>query len=99
MANPAGFVNTLASAVSTGYSVLLPTADFVTAAALSIPAYDATLFTNGLMQAVSGDPLGLINAIGNPIAADVALFSIAAGFETLVLLSATQSIISDFSSL
>ncbi|MDT5218764.1 MAG: hypothetical protein QOF15_869 [Mycobacterium sp.] len=99
VANPTGFVNTVARAVSTGYSVLLPTADFVTAATLSIPAYDATLFTNGLMQAASGDPFGLINAIGNPIAADVALFSIAAGFETLVLLSATQSIISDFSSL
>ena len=71
----------------------------MTAAALSIPAYDATLFTNGLTRAASGDPLGLINAIGNPIAANVALFSIAAGFETLVLLSATQSIVSDLGSL
>jgi hypothetical protein len=99
VANPTGFVNTLANAVSTGYSVLLPTADFATAAVFSVPAYNLELFGNGLAQAATGDPLGLINAIGNPIAADVALFSIAGGFEALVLISAVQSILGDLSSL
>lgn len=98
-ANPTGFVNGLTSAFSTGYSVLLPTADFATAALLSLPVYNLQLFTAGLAQAASGDPLGLINAIGNPIAADAALFTIAGGFEGLVLISAAQSILSDLSSL
>lgn len=99
LASPTGAVNTVASAVAGGYSVVLPTADFATTALLSLPAYDVSLFADGLGQALAGDPVGLINAIGNPIAADVGLFSIAAGFETLVLVSAAQSILSDLSSL
>ncbi|MHA7651994.1 PE family protein [Mycobacterium sp. ML4] len=99
VADPTTSINTIASAVSTGYSVLLPTADFATAALSSLPAYNLELFAGGIMQALSGDPVGLINAIGNPIAADVALFSIAGGFEALVLLSAAQTIIADLNSL
>jgi hypothetical protein len=99
LASPANAVNAFTSAVSTGYSVLLPTADFATAALTSVPAYDGTLFVNGLAQAASGDPVGLINAVANPIAADVALFSVAGGFEGLVLIGATQSILDDLSSI
>jgi hypothetical protein len=87
------------SALATGYSVLLPTADFANAALISIPSYDANLFLSGILQAVNGDPVGLINAIGDPIAADTALFTIAGGFEAIVLASATHSIIGDFTSL
>lgn len=99
LANPVDSVNTIASAISTGYSVLLPTADFATAAIFSVPAYNLQLFGEGLAQAATGDPLGLVNAIGRPIAADVALFSVAGGFEALVLISAMQSILGDLSSL
>ncbi|OBI90817.1 PE family protein [Mycobacterium asiaticum] len=99
VANPVNSVNTLASAISTGYSVLLPTADFATAALTSVPAYNLQLFGEGLAQAATGDPIGLVNAIGRPIAADAALFSIAGGFEALVLISAVQSIMDDLSSL
>ncbi|SOJ55174.1 PE family protein PE3 [Mycobacterium simulans] len=91
--------NTLASAISTSYAVLLPTADFVTAAVVSVPAYDLHLFANGILQALGGDPYGLVRAIGDPIAADTALFSIAAGFEAIVLINAAQSIIRDLSGL
>ncbi|MGA7052268.1 MAG: PE-PPE domain-containing protein [Mycobacterium sp.] len=87
------------SALATSYSVLLPTADFANAALISVPSYDLNLFLGGISQAVSGDPLGLINAVGDPIAADVALFTIAGGFEAIVLASAAQSIIGDFASL
>ncbi|SON61794.1 putative PPE family protein PPE42 [Mycobacterium simulans] len=91
--------NTLASAISTSYAVLLPTADFVTAAVVSVPAYDLHLFANAILQALGGDPYGLVRAIGDPIAADTALFSIAAGFEAIVLINAAQSIIRDLSGL
>jgi hypothetical protein len=91
--------NAFSSALATGYSVLLPTADFVNAALISIPSDDVNLFLNGILQAVNGDPVGLINAIGDPIAADTALFTIAGGFEAIVLVSAAQSIVEDFASL
>ncbi len=87
------------SALATGYSVLLPTADFANAAVISVPSYDLNLFLDGISQAASGDPVGLINAVGDPIAADTALFTIAGGFETIVLVSAAESIIGDFASL
>jgi hypothetical protein len=88
------------SALATGYSVLLPTADFLNAGLISIPAYDFNLFLNGIGQALNGDPVGgLIHAIGDPIAADVALFTIAGGFEAIVLASAAQSIVGDLASL
>jgi hypothetical protein len=93
------FTNAFSSALSTGYSVLLPTADFATAALTSIPSYDVNLFLNGILQAVNGDPVGLINAVGDPIAADTALFTIAGGFEAIVLASAAESIVEDFTSL
>jgi hypothetical protein len=92
-------INTLTSAVSTGYAVLLPTADFATAALLSIPSYDVNLFLNGILQAVNGDPIGLIHAVGDPIAADIGLFTIAGGFEAIVLASAAESIVGDLTSL
>jgi hypothetical protein len=87
------------SALATGYSVLLPTADFANAAVISVPSYDLNLVLDGISQAVSGDPVGLINAVGDPIAADTALFTIAGGFEAIVLASAAESIIGDFTSL
>ncbi|VBA39295.1 hypothetical protein LAUMK13_02520 [Mycobacterium innocens] len=82
-----------------GYSVLLPTADFVNAAVTSVPYYDAQLFLNEISQAINGNPYGLINAVGDPIAADIALFAIATGFEAIVLTNAARSIIDDFASL
>ncbi|HUH71544.1 MAG TPA: PE-PPE domain-containing protein [Mycobacterium sp.] len=92
--------NAVTSALSTGYSVLLPTADIVTAGLITVPSYDVNLFLDGISQAINGQPVaGLVNAIGYPVAADVALVTLGAGLESLVLLSAAQSIAGDFASL
>ncbi len=91
--------NAFSAALSTGYSALLPTADIINAALISIPAYDLNLFLDGVAQALGGDPIGLINAIGYPLAATVGLLTVAGGVEALVLLGAVGSIINDFKDL
>ena len=91
--------NAFSQALSTGYSTLLPTADILNAALISIPAYDVNLFLDGIAQALAGDPMGLINAIGYPIAATTGLLTVAGGVEALVLLGAVASIIKDFTGL
>lgn len=85
----------LSGALSSGYSTLLPTADIANAALISIPAYDVNLFLSGIGQAAAGDPIGLVNAIGNPIAADVGLVSVAGGVEGLVLILGAASVLKD----
>jgi hypothetical protein len=93
-------VDALSSAFSTAYATLLPTADIVTAGLITLPSYDLNLFLNGILQAVNGDPVqGLINAIGYPIAADMALVMLGGLVEGYVLLSAANSIVADFASL
>ncbi len=87
------------SALSDGYSVLLPTADIANAALISIPSYDINLFLNGIGQAASGDPLGLINAVGDPLAADAGLLTVAGGVEGLVLISGAVAVLKDFASI
>jgi PE-PPE domain/PE family len=81
------------TAVSTAYGALLPTADIATAIAVSYPSYDVNLFLNGIMQAVNGHPVaGLLNAIGDPIAADVGLVTVTGGFELIVIAYALDTI-------
>jgi hypothetical protein len=58
--------NTISNSASSGYSILLPTADIINAGVVSIPAYDINLFLNNLSNP--------IDAIGLPIAADTALY-------------------------
>jgi hypothetical protein len=92
--------NAFASAISTGYSVVLPTADFATAALITLPAYDANLFLSGIQQAIDGNVLGgLQYALVAPIAADVGLYTLFGGLEAITLVSAAQSIITDFAGL
>ncbi len=93
------FANAFTSASASAYATLLPTADTLNAALTSIPAYDANLFVDGIAQFLGGDPAGLVNAIGYPIAADAALLTLAGGFEGLVLLGATAAVIKDFTGL
>jgi hypothetical protein len=78
--------------VSTAYATLLPTADIALAVGVSLPSYDFNLFLNGIIQAVNGDPMGLVNAIGNPIAADVGLTTLAGGFELINFVNAAETI-------
>ncbi|BBZ50074.1 PE-PPE domain-containing protein [Mycobacterium heidelbergense] len=87
-------VGTLTTDFSTAYATLLPTADIATAVAVSLPSYDVNLFLNGITQAINGQPIqGLINAFGNPIAANVGLTTLAGGFELITLENAADTIL------
>ncbi|HEU4360447.1 MAG TPA: PE-PPE domain-containing protein [Mycobacterium sp.] len=77
-------VNALSGALSQAYSVLLPTADIITALAVQMPTYDVTLFLDNL-----NNPL---DAIGLPLAADTGLLTLAAGIEYMVIEQTAQSI-------
>ena len=79
--------------VSTAYSTLLPTADIALALGVTLPSYDFNLFTNGIIQAVNGNPMGLVNAIGDPIAANVGLATVAGGFELIAIVNSLQTIL------
>ncbi|MGO9509145.1 MAG: PE family protein [Mycobacterium sp.] len=93
-------VGDFTNALSTAYSSLLPAADIVNAGVTVVPAYDVNLFLDGIEQALDGDPVaGLVNAIGNPIAADTALVSLGGLLEFFVLFGATYSIAGDFTNL
>jgi hypothetical protein len=89
-AAPTDIVNTLLSVASTAYGTLLPTADILNAALTSVPAYDVSLFLDNL-----SDP---INAIGLPLAADTALYTLLASDEVTVTMDAVQSITADLTS-
>jgi hypothetical protein len=87
-------VGATTTAFSTAYATLLPTADITTAVLVSLPSYDVNLFLNGTIQMVNGQPLmGLINAIGTPIAADVGLLPLTGALEFVVLGEAVDSIL------
>ena len=89
----------ISGAASTGYSLLLPTADIINTVATTIPSYDVNLFLNGIAQAAGGDPVGLLNAVGDPLAADTGLLTVAGGIEGLVLLYGVSGVITDLSTL
>lgn len=66
-----------------------PTVDIATALLTAVPAYDVTLFQQGIAQMAGGAPVqGLVDAIGLPIAADVGLAALLAGYELFVLTGA-----------
>jgi hypothetical protein len=85
--------NALSSVASTAYGTLLPTADILNALSTSVPAYNATLFSDNL---ATGD---LLDAFGLPLAANTALDTLAAGFEVEVLQSAATTISNTLSGL
>jgi hypothetical protein len=87
------FVNALTTASSAAYSILLPTTDIINALLTSMPAYDISLFTANIATGDFADALGL------PIAADTALFTLAAGFEVEVLQNAASEITAAFAGL
>jgi PE-PPE domain/PE family len=86
-------VGTLTTDVTTAYATLLPTADLAVAVGVSIPSYDVNLFLGGIGQALNGDPMGLVNAFGLPVAADVGLITLAGGFEFDVFQNAFSTIL------
>ncbi|OBJ67277.1 PE family protein [Mycobacterium asiaticum] len=87
-------VGSATNAFATAYATLLPTADLATAALVSLPSYDANLFLDGVLQAVNGQPLqGLVDAFGNPIAANVGLLTLTGGLELTVLVESAETIL------
>ncbi|PJE17770.1 MAG: PE family protein [Mycobacterium sp.] len=90
---PMNVVNTVAKIISTDYAVLLPTADILTAVTLSLPAYDAGLFVSGIEHG------SLINAIGDPIAANTAMLTMAGLMEVLTIVEAGYLNLTDIRSL
>jgi hypothetical protein len=91
--------NAITSGSASAYAALLPTADTLNAALTSIPAYDVNLFLDGMAQFSGGDPAGLVNAVGYPIAADTALLVVATGFQSLVLIGGAAAIAKDLTGL
>ena len=98
LSNPAALAALVANLPNTGstlagavYTLALPTADVLNAAFISIPGYDASLFFNGLLQAVNGQPVeGLMNAVGMPIASDVALYLYLTSVESAAITNPTE---------
>ncbi|SOJ55290.1 putative PPE family protein PPE42 [Mycobacterium simulans] len=90
---------TITKVAERSYTVLLPTADIANAVLTTAPSYNFNLFLDGIQQAIHGDPMGLVNAVGYPIAADVALVTAAGALELLILINAGQAIAYDISAL
>lgn len=85
--------NTFASVVSTGYSVLLPTADLVTAFATTLPAYNLELFLSQLAQG------NISQAIQLPLAATAGLAALGGMIEFIAIVEAAAEITQDLQSL
>jgi hypothetical protein len=71
-----GIANATTTIISDHSALFLPAADVVTALAMDLPAYDANLFLNGISDALNGNAHGLVEAIGNPIAASTGLVAL-----------------------
>lgn len=85
---------TLVGDVSTAYATLLPTADLALALGVTLPSYNVNLFLNGVQQIFNGDPIGgLVNAIGQPLASDIGLGTLAAGFQLISVENSLQTIL------
>ena len=67
LSSPTDILNDLAGTVAADYGTLVPIADTIDALLTSLPAYDVSMFVDQL------DAGNLINAIGDPIAADVVM--------------------------
>jgi PE-PPE domain len=67
LSSPTDILNDLTGTVAADYAALLPIADTVDAVLTSLPAYDASMVVD---QLEAGDQ---VNAIGDPIAADVVM--------------------------
>jgi hypothetical protein len=92
-------VNALTSVAEANYAVLLPTADLVNAALTTIPSYDVNLFLDGIEQVANGNLGGLVNALGDPIAADFGLGAMVGIVEALNLADVPATTIVDLAGL
>lgn len=90
---------TVTKVAATSYSTLLPTADFANAIVTTAVSYNIDLYLAGIQQALNGDPMGFVNAVGYPLAADVALIAGVGLLQTMVFVVAGQAIAGDISAL
>jgi hypothetical protein len=88
---PGDISSALSDIGSTLSSSLTATEDILYAALVSVPEYDVTLFQDNLTNP--------IDAIGLPIAADLALDDLLGGFETTVIDNAASSIVTTLTDL
>jgi len=88
---PSDIANALSDIGTTLYGTLDPTEDILQAALISVPEYDLSLFEDNL-----NNPL---DALGLPIAADMALYPYLEGLESSVIGDAGQSIITTLTDL
>ncbi|MFV0495146.1 PE-PPE domain-containing protein [Mycobacterium sp.] len=86
----------VSASASDVYAALLPTADITNAMVTTLPSYSLNLFLEGVQDFAAGDPNGLINAVGKPIAASTGILTMAGGIEIAVLLDAASSIYDNF---
>jgi PE-PPE domain/PE family len=86
-----GLPNAISQVVAYPYTVLLPTADVLNAAVIGIPTYDFNLFLDGIMQAANGQPVGLLHAVGQPVASDVALYLYLLSLESAAITNPTEA--------
>jgi hypothetical protein len=84
-------VNALSGAAATLYSTLVPAADVANALLTTLPTYDVTLFSDGLEAG------NVVDAIGNPIAADFALVPLAGLIDFAAVANAVQQVATDLS--
>jgi hypothetical protein len=77
LSSPTDLINDLSATLSYDYSTLLPIADSVNTLLTTLPAYDLSLFIDGLQAG------NLLAAIGDPIAADLALAPFGLGFAAI----------------
>jgi hypothetical protein len=86
------FPNAIAQVVAVPYTAAIASLDIVNAAVIGIPSYDVTLFLDGIQQALNGQPLmGLVNAVGQPIASDVALYLWLGSLESTIINSPPEA--------
>jgi PE-PPE domain len=90
---PADIINDLTSTISADYAALLPIADTINALTTTLPAFDASLFVD---QLEAGNLLG---AIGDPIAADVALVPFAIFLGAGPIIDAVEGTLLNFADL
>ena len=90
---------TVTKVAATSYSTSLPTADFANAIVTTAVSYNIDLYLDGIQQALNGDPMGLVNAVGYPLAADVAMLAGVGLLQTMVFVVAGQTIVGDISAM
>ena len=92
--SPSTDISILSNVLLQSLSIVEPTLDILAALLFTLPAYDSTLFLNGITQATTGDPVGgVFNAFGLPLGATVGLATYSGLIEGLVFRNVIKGIL------